>query len=329
MLSPSSEAVVVLADYTVKYGRFTAVDRVSFEMPPGACGLLGQNGAGKSSIIKAVLGLVQAAGGQAHVLGLDAQRYGPQLRDRVGYMPEKEASIPGLTGLDAVILAAQLSGLPAAFSKQRAHEVLWLVGLDEARYRDVGTYSLGMKQRVKLAIALVHDPDLLFLDEPTNGLDPEGREEILALLADLVHVKGKSLILSSHILSDVETLCDRAVLIEKGRVIAEGTIEELTRGQARGYELLVSGPGDGPTDYSALRDKLAARGLLHGEPEGARISIRLAQGEATAVVFELVREAGLQIRRFEPARRSLSDVFLDSVRSKHGLQAAGPREIEA
>ncbi|MCA8969311.1 MAG: ABC transporter ATP-binding protein [Planctomycetes bacterium] len=311
--------IVVLEDFTVRYGKFTAVDRASFSMPPGACGLLGQNGAGKSSILKAVLGLIRPAGGTARVVGFDAVRQGIELRDHVGYMPEKEAYMPGLSGLDSVILAGRLSGLPKGVAKQRAHEVLWLVGLDEARYRDVAGYSLGMKQKVKLAMALVHDADLLFLDEPTNGLDPEGRVEILTLLKDLVRVKKKSLILSSHILADVEALCEHAVLIDHGRIVAQGTIEELTRGALRSYDVRIDG------DLQAFTEKLRSSGILvetaapaasasSTDPAlAASVEVRLADEQTTAIVFEIARAVGARLRRFEPKRRTMSDVFLETV----------------
>ncbi|HMQ23138.1 MAG TPA: ABC transporter ATP-binding protein [Planctomycetota bacterium] len=320
------EPIVVLEDFTVRYGKFTAVDRASFKMPHGACGLLGQNGAGKSSILKAVLGLVRPAGGSARVAGFDAVRDGLALRDHVGYMPEKEAFLPGLSGLDSVILAGRLSGLPKGVAKQRAHEVLWLVGLDEARYRDVAGYSLGMKQKVKLAMALVHDAQLLFLDEPTNGLDPEGRAEILALLRDVVRVKNKSLILSSHILADVEAICEHAVLIDHGRIVAQGSIDALTRGVARSYDVRAEGAVD------AFERRLREAALLvdvvapvdgHDvlASERASLQVQLAEGQGTEIVFELARSVGANIRRFEPKRRTMSDVFLETVRANAGVRA--------
>lgn len=300
--------VVLLRDYTVKYGSFTAVDRASFDMPPGACGLLGKNGAGKSSILKAVLGLIEPAGGRAAVLGHDTATDGRSLRDQIGYMPEKEAALPRLTGLEMVVLAGRLSGLPARVAKQRAHEVLYLVGMDEPRYRNVDTYSLGMKQKVKLATALVHDPALLFLDEPTNGLDPEGRKEVLQLLGDLVRHKGKSLILSSHILSDVESLCEHVVLIDDGRVIGEGPVAELTRAAGRVYEVKIRG---GLEQFAiACREE----GLLREAPDEDTFLLYLDADAGPELVFRLAQRAGAQIRLLEPQRRSLSDVFLEAVR---------------
>ncbi|MDP6423368.1 MAG: ABC transporter ATP-binding protein [Planctomycetota bacterium] len=303
-----SSPAVALTDYTVRYGSHVAVHSATFSMPRGACGLLGKNGAGKSSILKAVLGLIRPAGGTGSVLGLEVRSQGAEVRDRIGYMPEKETSLPGLSGLDMVILAGGLSGLPAAVAKQRAHEVLWLVGLEESRYRKVEGYSLGMKQRVKLATALVHDPELLFLDEPTNGLDPKGRQEILELLGDLVQKKGKSLILSSHILPDVEEICDHVVLLDEGRVIGQGPLAELTKEAGRYYTLRVQG------DTVACHAALDAAGLLREVPEQAgTFRVYLAADQQPDVVFHLVQQCASQVRLLEPQRRTLSEAFLDAV----------------
>lgn len=309
MLSESREQsgsgpLVVLQDYTVRYGRFTAVDRVSFSVPPGACGLLGKNGAGKSSVLKAVLGLLQPSSGSARILGFDARREPLLLRDHVGYMPEREASFPGLSGLQSAVLAARLSGLPGRQARQRAHEVLYLVGCGEERYRPVGGYSTGMKQRIKLAMALVHDPDLLFLDEPTNGLDPGGRAEILALLRDLVS-KGKSLILSSHILSDVESLCDHVVLIDGGRILAQEPLSTFT--QTAGSLFRVGVHGDVARFEARLRElELLDKDLGKGQ-------FLVQTSESAGQLFEIAVACDAQIRFLEKDRRSLTDVFLSKV----------------
>jgi len=306
---PSSEArsIIELCDFTVRYGSLTAVDRASFSVPQGACGLLGKNGAGKSSILKAVLGLIRPASGQATVLGLDARTEGLELRDMVGYMPEREASFPGLTGLEAVLLAGQLSGLPRVKARQRAHEVLFLVSIDEERYRPIKTYPSGMKQKIKLAIALVHDPMLLFLDEPTNGLDPDGRREILEILAGLVRDKGKSLILSSHILPDVEDLCSHVVLMDKGRVLEQGPIGAMTEGTGRSYR--VSVVGDRPHFVESLREL----GILHEQSENGWLVLVLPEADKPDRIFRLAKAASCQIRQLELERKTLLDVFLHSV----------------
>jgi ABC-2 type transport system ATP-binding protein len=308
MTSPPDAAVTVALDgFTIRYGSFTAVDRASFSMPLGACGLLGRNGAGKSSIIKTVLGLLEQSEGSAQVLGFDTQRESLRVRERVGYMPERESLLPGLTGLETVVLAGQLSGLPKRRAWQRAHEVLFLVGIAEERYRRTGTYSTGMKQRVKLATALVHDPALLFLDEPTNGLDPGGREEILALLRRLVNEHGKSLILSSHILPDVESICSYVVVMDSGRILTEGNIEELTANVTSRYRLELDG------DTAQYITRLQARGIVATPREGGGIEAELPPQMPPAEFFQAARDSAALLRRCEPERRSLSDVFLSTV----------------
>src|ERR671920_825040 len=208
------DAVVQLDDVTVIYGKNQALKNVTAQFSRGAVGLLGPNGAGKSTMLKALLGFVKPDAGRMTVLGIDVANRPMEIRARIGYMPESDAHIPGMNAVSFVAYCGQLGGLPAVDAMQRAHEVLYYVGLGEARYRNVETYSTGMKQRIKLAQALVHDPDLLFLDEPTNGMDPKGRDEMLALIHDLGHHKGVNLILSSHLLPDVEFSCEHVVVME-------------------------------------------------------------------------------------------------------------------
>ena len=229
--------VVTLDTVSVTYGSNQALKDVSASFAAGAVGLLGPNGAGKSTILKALLGFLKPDRGEMRVLGLNVAEKPQDIRARIGYMPETDAHIPGMNAVTFVGYCAQLAGLPATDSMQRAHEVLYYVGLGEARYRNVETYSTGMKQRIKLAQALVHDPDLLFLDEPTNGMDPKGRDEMLELIRDLAHNKKVSLILSSHLLPDVEYTCDHVVVLDKGRVAAQGTIEKLKGTSGRVFEL--------------------------------------------------------------------------------------------
>src|ERR687890_2097697 len=221
------DAVVTLDGVTVIYGKNQALKNVTARFARGAVGLLGPNGAGKSTMLKSLLGFVKPDAGQMQVLGLDVARHPLEIRARIGYMPESDAHIPGMNAVSFVAYCGELAGLPRVDAMQRAHEVLFYVGLGEARYRNVETYSTGMKQRIKLAQALVHDPDVLFLDEPTNGMDPKGREEMLELVRDLAHNKGVSLILSSHLLPDVEYTCDHIVVLKAGTVAAHGPIEHL------------------------------------------------------------------------------------------------------
>ncbi len=214
---------VQLKNLTIRYGSHVAVEDVSVVFPPGAVGLLGSNGAGKSSILKALLGLVRPAAGSIRILDLPDDVSPTALRSRVGYMPERDGHLPGMTGFDMVSMLGRLSGMPARGAYRRAHEVLYLTGLEEQRYRPVSGYSMGMRQKVKLAQALVHDPAVLLLDEPTNGLDPGGREEMLSIVRLLAQDLGKSVILSTHIMSDVEAVCESVVVLEHGRVKAQGS----------------------------------------------------------------------------------------------------------
>src|ERR1043165_7384764 len=235
-------AMVTLDGGTVTYGKNAALRDVTASFTAGAVGLLGPNGAGKSTMIKSLLGFLVPERGRLRVLGLDVAEAPLEIRARVGYMPETDGHIPGMNAVSFVAYCGELAGLPRVDAMQRAHEVLFYVGLGEARYRNVETYSTGMKQRIKLAQALVHDPDLLFLDEPTNGMDPVGRDEMLELVRDLWTNKGVNLILSSHLLPDVEYTCDHVVVLDKGRVAAAGPIADLKQPRGRVYELRVKTP---------------------------------------------------------------------------------------
>src|SRR5215212_2757395 len=249
------DAVVQLDDVTVIYGKNQALNNVSAKFVKGAVGLLGPNGAGKSTMLKSLLGFVKPDKGRMTVLDMDVAQAPLAIRARIGYMPENDAHIPGMNAVSFVAYCGQLAGLPAVDAMQRAHEVLYYVGLGEARYRNVETYSTGMKQRIKLAQALVHDPDLLFLDEPTNGMDPKGRDEMLALVRDIATTKAITLILSSHLLPDVEYACDHVVVLHKGAVATQGPISALKGASGRLFELRVKG------DEARFAEALRADGL--------------------------------------------------------------------
>src|SRR5919206_2612605 len=250
--------VVTLESVTVTYGRNPALRDVTTSFAAGAVGLLGPNGAGKSTMIKSLLGFLVPERGRMRVLGLDVAEAPLEIRARVGYMPETDGHIPGMNAVSFVAYCGELAGLPRVDATQRAHEMLFYVGLGEARYRNVETYSTGMKQRIKLAQALVHDPDLLFLDEPTNGMDPKGRDEMLELVRDLAHNKGVNLILSSHLLPDVEYTCDAVVVMDKGAIATQGPIAALKQPRGRVFELRVK-TGDGALD--GFVGRLRAAGL--------------------------------------------------------------------
>jgi len=296
-------AVVTLEGVTVTYGRNAALRDVTTAFVPGAVGLLGPNGAGKSTMLKSLLGFVVPDQGKMRVLGLDVARSPLDIRARVGYMPESDAHIPGMNAVSFVAYCGELAGLPRIDAMQRAHEVLFYVGLGEARYRNVETYSTGMKQRVKLAQALVHDPDLLLLDEPTNGLDPQGREEMLALIHDIATKRGMSLILCSHLLRDVERVCENVIVFNQGQVAKAGEVRELTGARRQVFDVRFK--GDGAAVLTDLKD-LGAE-WREGE-DGVRLF--LPEGHGPETIFRLAKECGVQVRHLRPGAETLEDVFL-------------------
>jgi ABC-2 type transport system ATP-binding protein len=302
------DAVVNLDGVTVIYGKNQALKNVTATFARGAVGLLGPNGAGKSTMLKALLGFVKPDKGTMSVLGMNVADSPLPIRARIGYMPENDAHIPGMNAVSFVAYCGQLAGLPAVDAMQRAHEVLYYVGLGEARYRNVDTYSTGMKQRIKLAQALVHDPDLLFLDEPTNGMDPKGRDEMLELVRDLGHNKGVSLILSSHLLPDVEFTCDHVVVMDKGQVAAQGPIEELKGPAGRVYELRIKG------DLPGFLEELARRGMdTHGTDDDVmRVFVPAGAGDQQSI-FKAATEFGVQVRHLRPSVPTLEDVFAKAI----------------
>ena len=292
-----------LAAVTVSYGRRHALHGVDADFPPGAVGLLGPNGAGKSTLLKALLGFVRPDSGRMQVLGMDVVDQPLEIRARLGYMPESEAHIPDVNAVAFVAYCGRLSGLPAADAMQRAHAVLQYVGLGEARYRAVDTYSTGMKQRIKLAQALVHDPDLLFLDEPTNGMDPRGREEMLALVRDLAGRKGVNLILSSHVLPDVEATCERVVVLHRGRIVAQGPIAELKGTSRRVFEIRVKG------DVGRFADGLREAGVECHDTADDVMRVLIGEDRGARELFALAVRHGVQVRHLRPSVQTLEDVF--------------------
>jgi ABC-2 type transport system ATP-binding protein len=308
MTGPS--AVAVLENLTVAYGAQRALQNVTTTFPTGAVGLLGPNGAGKSTLIKALLGFIVPTAGRMQVLGLDVARSPLDIRARVGYMPETDGHIPGMNAVSYVAYCGQLAGLPRTDAMQRAHEVLFYVGLGEARYRNVETYSTGMKQRIKLAQALVHDPDLLFLDEPTNGMDPKGRDEMLELVRDLALNKGVNLIVSSHLLPDVEYTCRDVVVMDKGRVAASGPIESLKQPRGQVFELRVKTP-DGA--IAPFLDRLRDAGIdCHETDEDVMRAFVPGDGDPRAL-FAIAAREGVQVRHLRPSVPTLEDVFAHAV----------------
>jgi len=309
----STDPVVQLNGVSVIYGKNRALKNVSARFARGAVGLLGPNGAGKSTMLKALLGFIKPTEGRMEVLGLNVAERPMEIRARLGYMPETDGHIPGMNAVSFVAYCGQLAGLSATDAMQRSHEVLYYVGLGEARYRNLETYSTGMKQRIKLAQALVHDPDLLFLDEPTNGMDPKGRDEMLELIHDLAHNKNVNLILSSHLLPDVEYTCDHVVVMDKGQVAAQGPIEELKGPAGRVFELRVKG------DLRGFIDVLAQAGMeTHSTDEDVmRVFVPAGAGGANGTdqqaIFSLAARHNVQVRHLRPSVPTLEDVFAKAV----------------
>jgi ABC-2 type transport system ATP-binding protein len=295
--------LVEFSDLAVSYGLVPALAGVSGAFPAGPTGLLGPNGAGKTTLLKTLLGFLTPDHGSLIAFGLDPIRSPLEVRRRIGYMPEVDCHIPDMTASAFVAFAGELSGLPRNEAISRAHEVLYYVGLGEARYRTVDTYSTGMKQRVKLAQALVHDPDLLLLDEPTNGLDPQGREEMLTLIRDLSTRRQMSLILCSHLLRDVERVCERVIVMNQGLVATSGTMAELTGPRRAVYDVRLKG------EATAFLTDLKDKGCDWREAEeGYRVF--LADGQGPELIFATARECGVQVRHLRPGAESLEDVFL-------------------
>jgi ABC-2 type transport system ATP-binding protein len=298
-----------LHDITKTYGKIIALRQLTVDVPPGAVGLLGPNGAGKTTLIRTLLGLITVDSGGGEVLGLDIYKQRLGIRQSVGFAPEDECLFPGLPGIEFVAYAGELCGMSRTDGMQRAHEVLNYVGLGEARYRPVESYSTGMKQRLKLASAIVHDPKLLILDEPTNGMDPAGRQEVLELSRDLAQNKGMSLLFSSHLLPDVESVCDHVLVLARGRLLAQGKISELKQPHARAFEVRVK------ADPAHFAGRLTARGC-EVEPHDDLLQVRLPVGTSSDLLWELAASGGDQIRYLRPQRSTLEEVFLKAVESE-------------
>jgi ABC-2 type transport system ATP-binding protein len=293
--------VIETAGLTKVYPRVTALDNLTLAVPGGTVGLLGPNGAGKSTLLKILLGFLRPSRGRARALDLDPGLDPIALRRRIGYMPEVECFIPGMSAVEFVHLAARLTGLSHDDAMQRTHMALNYVGAGEERYRAVETYSTGMKQKVKLAQAIVHHPKLLLLDEPTSGLDPRGREEMLALIRDIGTGKGIDVILSSHILHDVESVCGRVVILHQGRLAAHDEIRNLTGDTEKVYEVRIKG------DHDAFLSALRAAGLEGTCTDDGSIRIPLADG--TESLLRAAVESGVQLRRLGRTRDRLEDLF--------------------
>ncbi|WP_414931712.1 ABC transporter ATP-binding protein [Streptomyces chrestomyceticus] len=326
--------VIVTESLSKRYPRVTALDRLTVDIGPGVTGLVGANGAGKSTLIKLLLGLAPASEGSATVLGLDVAREGGAIRERVGYMPEHDCLPPDVSATEFVVHMARMSGLPPTAARERTADTLRHVGLYEERYRPIGGYSTGMKQRVKLAQALVHDPQLVFLDEPTNGLDPVGRDEMLGLIRRVHTEFGISVLVTSHLLGELERTCDHVVVIDGGRLLRSSSTDDFTQLTAS-LAVEVTDTDEHPDGTASLRAALTRAGVAvttaaPGSESGASAAHVLyveATGEET---YDLVRDTvaglGLGLVRMEQRRHRISEVFQsDDAATAGAPEAPGPQ----
>jgi ABC-2 type transport system ATP-binding protein len=299
--------VIATESLTKRYPRVTALDRLTLDIGPGVVGLVGANGAGKSTLIKILLGLSAATDGRAAVLGMDVVTQGSAIRERVGYMPEHDCLPPDVSATEFVVHMARMSGLPAGAARERTADTLRHVGLYEERYRPIGGYSTGMKQRVKLAQALVHDPDLVLLDEPTNGLDPAGRDEMLALIRRVHTDFGISVLVTSHLLGELERTCDHVVVIDGGTLLRSQSTAEFTQAtQVLAVE--VTDSERYPDGAGALLGRLREAGVT-ALPDGHLLMVEIA-GEATYdTVRDTVAGLGLGLVRMEQRRHRIAELF--------------------
>lgn len=285
-----------------QYGTFQALKGITLKMDEGSIGLLGPNGAGKSTLIKTLLGLLPFSGGSASVLGFRLPDEKTKILQTIGYMPENDCYLPDMTAIQYVSFGGQLTGMPTAEAFRRAHEVLYYVGLNEARYRKLSGFSTGMKQRVKLAQALVHGPRLVFLDEPTNGLDPKGRDEMLKLIQDIKD-RGVNVVLSSHLLQDVERVCDSIIMMNHGELLFSGALNELKQDGENTIEL------DTKNQNDELATLLEANGITVNR-EGLHLKAILPGDMDVQKVLAIAVEADIQIRHFMPGQLTLEAAFL-------------------
>lgn len=309
--SIASDAVIQTRNFTKKYGKFLALDSINLTIPQASVGLLGANGAGKSTLIRSLLGIIKPTSGDARVVGFDTKTQGIKVRELVGYMPEADALPMGTTAADFVGHMAEMSGLPPRQARQRAADVLQQVGLGEERYRLIKGFSTGMRQRVKLAQAIVHDPRLVFLDEPTAGMDPQGREEMLELVERIYTKMGISVVFSSHILEDIERVCDYVVILDHGRVLAS---QSLKHDDANLGEVVVQIDGS-PSPYLQALQSQGVQAMQQEDPATGQdvIVVDVRDEHIYDVIRDVAVDQQIVIRKLRSKSRSLEDLYLGSI----------------
>jgi ABC-2 type transport system ATP-binding protein len=299
--------IIELDGLRVEFGRRRILHDIKGVLRGRCIGLLGPNGAGKTTLIHTLLGFHKPASGAARIFGRDIRTEIKEIRAYVGYMPERDAFIANQTGVHFVRLMAELSGLPSEAALERAHEALFYVGLGEARYRKLGSYSLGMRQLAKLAQAIVHGPRLILLDEPTNGLDPPARQRMLELIREIRDSGGASIVFSSHLLRDVEECCDEVLIMKDGRIAAICDLEEERRANRRFVEMETRGA---TPEFAAALGALGCEYAMTGEQ---RLKLVMSDGLEVRDIYKLAAERNVQIRRLNYKRDSLEDIFLKAM----------------
>jgi ABC-2 type transport system ATP-binding protein len=303
-------AIIETKNLSKHFGPQKALDDVTLSVQPGAIGLLGPNGAGKSTFMKCLLQLQPITSGSAKLLGGEVGHEGREIRKRVGYTPEQDCHIPGMVGCEYVTYCARLSGLPFQTARQRAHEMLDFVGMGQERYRKIDTYSTGMKQRLKLAQAIVHDPQIVFLDEPTNGLDPKGQGQMLDLVQGLWKIHGISVVLSSHLLRDVDRICEQIIIIARGRVLVHDTLQNLKARRRGAAEIVVAG---------RHQDLLAAFGKNNWPCEllpNGHVKVE-HKADSLNPLLTLMHELRLPPLEIIPSPNALEETFVQALEISH------------
>jgi ABC-2 type transport system ATP-binding protein len=317
---PTQAPVIELEGLEVRYGRLRALKGVSYTLGGRAIGLLGPNGAGKTTLLHTLLGFLRPAAGTARVLGLDVTSQAQEVRALLGYMPERDSFIAGMSGVRFVRLMAELAGLPAEPALERAHEALFYVGLGEARYRPMESYSLGMKQLAKLAQSIVHGPRLLLLDEPTAGLDPPARERMLRLIREIRDSGQVRIVISSHLLRDVEECCEEVLVLKDGQIAAYSNLAAERRTNRRFLEVETRGADD------AFAESIRSLGCELATAGGRRLKMVLPEGVGVTELYRLARERGVQLRRVNFRRDSLEDIFLKAMEAPAAPAGPAPGE---
>ena len=293
-----------------RYRRVEALRNVTLKVPEGAIGLLGPNGAGKTTLLRILLGLARPTSGSATLLDSSVTQKNVEVHRHIGYMPEHECLVPTMNAVSFVSLMAMLNGLPRSDANQRAHEALHYVGIGDERYRLIKTYSTGMRQKVKFAQAVAHDPKVLFLDEPTNGMDPDGRNQILGLIRDIHLNHGKTIILSSHLLTDVEKVCGHVVVLNRGEVVLQGDLSALTGGDRSILDVKIKG------DEKLFLSSLKKEGMKVRR-EGTYFQMDRKKDTLDRIV-RLCAENDIQLRYANQSYRSLEDIFMEIVMGTSG-----------